>query len=199
VHGESSVREPLAALINAAGLCCEEFDSAEAFVSRPAPDAPHCLVMSVNLPDFASGDIQTRMATRCRRTPIIFVTDADAVPTTVRAMRPDALEFLTQPFDEAQLLYVVRKAITRSVDNRRREIARNQLDQRYQSLTPREREVMDLVVAGLQNKQVGRRLAIAEITVKVHRGRVMEKMIAASLADLVKMSIQLRFAADAAA
>jgi FixJ family two-component response regulator len=191
VDQDIRVRAALTALAGLEGLRCQVFESAEAFLSCPPPTAPQCLILDVNLPDFGAHELQTQMAVRCRGVPIIFMTDVDAVPTTVRAMKPDTLEFLARSFDEEALLIAVRKAVARSAADRRHELALDQLRQRYGSLTPREREVMHLVVAGLQNKQVARRLDVAEITVKVHRSRVMEKMRAASFADLVKMSVQL--------
>jgi FixJ family two-component response regulator len=199
VDQDLGVRAALTALAGLEGLRCLVFDSAETFLSCPSPAAPHCLVLDINLPGFGALALQAQMAVRCRGVPIIFMTEVDAVPTSVRAMKPDTLEFLARPFDEKVLLSAVRKAISRSAEDRQREAALRQLRQRYASLTPRETEVMHLVVTGLQNKQVARRLDVAEITVKVHRSRAMEKMRAASFADLVKMSVQLQSESEVAA
>ena len=191
VGQDASLRRTLMALADLTGLRCEAFESASAFLSRPGPAAPHCLILDTNLPDFCVREVQTLMAGCSRGVPIIFITDADAIPTTVRAMKPDELEFLAEPIDPEDLRVAVINAIARNAQRRLHEMALDELARRFDSLTPREREVMELVVAGLQNKQAARRLDIAEITVKVHRGRVMEKMGAATFADLVKMSVQL--------
>lgn len=192
VDQDISVRAALADLATAEGLRCEAFASAAAFLSCPSPAAPHCLILDINLPDFAARELQARMTARCRGVPIIFLAAADAIPTTVRAMKPDELEFLAKPIDPEHLRVAVTAAIARNAQRRLHERALGELGRRFDSLTPREREVMELAVEGLQNKQTARRLDIAEITVKVHRGRVMEKMGAATFADLVKMSVQLR-------
>jgi FixJ family two-component response regulator len=198
VDDDVSLRSSLAALAIVEGFRCEAFGSAAAFLSGPAPRAPHCMIIDINLRDFGVPELQNQMIARCRRSPIIFVAEAGAIPTTVRAMKPEALEFLAKPVDENQLRGAVRNAIAYSAERRRREMALDELRERYCTLSRREREVMGLVVAGLPNKQVARQLDVAEITVKVHRGRAMEKMAAASFADLVKMSLQLRPEANGA-
>ncbi|HLZ84743.1 MAG TPA: LuxR C-terminal-related transcriptional regulator [Caulobacteraceae bacterium] len=192
VDDDDSLRSSLARLVGVEGFRCEAFESAAAFLSQPAPMGPHCMIIDINLRDFGAPELQNAMIARCRRGPIIFVAEADAIPTTVRAMKPEALEFLAKPIDEDQLRCAVCNAIAYSAQRRRREMALDELHERYRTLSRREREVMGLVVAGLANKQVARRLDVAEITVKVHRGRAMEKMAAASFADLVRMSLQLR-------
>jgi FixJ family two-component response regulator len=192
VDDDPSVRAAFEALAEAEGLHCETFGSAEAFLTRPAAEGPQCVVLDIGRPEFVVLDLQTRMATRCRRSPIIFLAGCDEVLTAVQALRPDALEFLTKPLDDERLRDAVRNAIASSAEALRRQTALGALRECYATLTCREREVMELAVAGFQNKQAARRLGVAEITVKVHRGRVMEKMAAASFADLVKMSVELR-------
>jgi len=191
VDDDISVRESLEALIRVGGWRAEAFDSARAFLARPIQLVPSCLLLDVNLPDLNGLDLQQSVAAERAYMPIIFITGYGDVQTTVRAMKAGAVEFLTKPFDADTLLEAIRTAIERSREALADEAERRALLARYESLSPREREVMTLVVEGLLNKQVGSDLGISEITVKAHRGSVMRKMHATSLPDLVHMAARL--------
>ena len=191
VDDDVSVRRSLELLIDSAGWLSETFASAQEFLRRPRVVAPSCLVLDVSLPDINGLELQQRVATDRIGMPIIFISGYGDVPMTVRAMKAGAVEFLMKPFKDGVLLDAIQNAIGRSVTALRQESETQVLRSRCASLTPREREVMALVVSGLLNKQVGGELGISEITVKAHRGQVMRKMKAESLPDLVRMNARL--------
>ncbi len=191
VDDDVSVRESLELLIQSAGWRSETFDSAVPFLSRPHVAVPSCLILDVSLPDLDGLELQKRIADDRVDMPIIFITGYGDVPTTVRAMKAGALEFLTKPFVDDVLLSAIDHAIERSRAAAEFAATVRGLRERYASLTRREREVMALVVSGRLNKQVAAELAISEITVKAHRGKMMRKMRADSLADLVNMAATL--------
>lgn len=191
VDDDISVRESLEALIGFEGFRSETYASAEEFLARPRVHTPSCLVLDVSLPDLNGLDLQKLVATDRTDMPIIFITGHGDVPMSVQAMKGGAVEFLTKPIDDDALLKAIRYAIERSSAAIGDELEIRELRARYESLTPREREVMSLVVSGLLNKQVGLQLDISEITVKAHRGKVMQKMEADSLADMVRMAARL--------
>jgi FixJ family two-component response regulator len=191
VDDDISVRESLELLIENEGWHPALFESAEEFLTRLPTLVPSCLILDVNLPDLSGLDIQQRVTAEKSSTPIIFITGYGDIPTSVRAMKAGAAEFLTKPLDDGLVIQAIRDAVLRSQANLKREGAQRQLQERLDSLTKREREVMNLVVKGLMNKQVGFELDISEITVKAHRGRVMEKMHAVTFVDLVNMAGRL--------
>jgi FixJ family two-component response regulator len=191
VDDDVSVRESLESLIRSIGWQVETFASAQEFLSRPRALAPSCLVLDVTLPDLNGLDLQKRVAVDRIDMPIIFITGYGDVPMTVRAMKAGAVEFLTKPFVADVLLSAIHNAIERSRAALESEAGMQALRDSYAALSPREREVMALVVSGLLNKQVGGELGISEVTVKAHRGKVMQKMKAKSLADLVNMNARL--------
>src|SRR5258708_32699800 len=194
VDDDVSVRESLELLIRFEGWLPEIFASAQEFLSRPRVLVPSCLILDVSLPGLNGLDLQKRIAADRIDMPIIFITGYGDVPMTVKAMKAGAAEFLTKPFEDEVLLNAIRNAIERSRTALGDAAEIRALRSCYASLTIREREVMTLVVSGLLNKQVGSELGISEITVKAHRGKVMRKMNAGSLADLVTMAARLRIA-----
>jgi FixJ family two-component response regulator len=194
VDDDVSVRESLEALIRCAGCRPETFASALEFLARPRVDVPSCLVLDVSLPDLNGLDLQQRIAGERTDMPIIFITGYGDIPMTVQAMKAGAVEFLTKPFQDEVLLNAIQTAIERSRAAPGHDAERQAVRQGYASLTPREREVMTLVGSGLLNKQIASRLGTCEITVKGHRGQVMRKMKADSLADLVRMAAALNIA-----
>jgi FixJ family two-component response regulator len=191
VDDDISVRESLELLIRCEGWQPETFSSGQEFLTRPRVLVPNCLVLDFSLPGFNGLELQKRVAIERPEMPIIFITGFRDVPMTVQAMKAGAVEFLTKPFTEDALLSAIRAALERSRVALGREAQMRVLHDRYASLSSREREVMALVVSGLLNKQIGGELGISEITVKAHRGKVMQKMQANSLPDLVRMAAKL--------
>ena len=191
VDDDAAVRKSVERLLLSAGLRSEAFCSSQQFLARPRTSAPCCLVLDVNLPGLNGLDLQARLAVERREIATIFVTACRDVAITVRAMKAGALDFLTKPFNAGDLLRAVRDAIERSRARLDREAELQPLRQRYESLTPREQEVMALVVAGHLNREVAGELGITEMTVKAHRGRLMRKMRANSLPHLVDMVTRL--------
>jgi len=194
VDDDVSVRESLELLIRCKGWQPETFASAQEFLDYPRVLVPNCLVLDVSLPGLNGLDLQQLVAGDRTDMPIIFITGYGDVPMTVQAMKAGAVEFLTKPFNDDVLLNAIRAALERSRVALSLEAEMRVLRDRYASLSQRERQVMALVVCGLLNKQIGGELGISEITVKAHRGKVMQKMKADSLADLVKMAARLRLA-----
>ena len=191
VDDDASVRKALANLLSSVGLAVQTFGTAQEFLSSERPDAPGCLVLDVRLPGLSGLDVQRQLAEARIQLPIIFITGHGDIKMSVDAMKAGAVEFLTKPFREQVLLDAIQQAVERDRAAYAQRAALAELRGRYQSLTPREQEVMVLVVRGLMNKQAAGELGTTEATVKVHRARVMEKLRADSLADLIRMAEKL--------
>jgi len=192
VDDDEPMRQSLKNLIRSVGLRVEAFASAQEFLRSKLPDVPGCLVLDVRLPGLSGLDLQKQMADAGIEIPIIFITGHGDIPMTVRAMKAGAVEFLTKPFRDQDLLDAIRQALERDRTAREQRAEIAELRSRFDSLTPREREVMGLVVTGLLNKQIAGELGTSETTVKIHRHQVMEKMGAGSLAELVRMADRLK-------
>jgi FixJ family two-component response regulator len=191
IDDDPSIRNAITGLIRSVGMHVEAFASAQEFMTSNRPDAPACLVLDVRMPGVSGLDLQREMMVADIRIPIIFITGHGDIPMSVRAMKAGAMEFLTKPFRDQDLLDAISQAIERDRAHRSQYSEMAELRRRFKKLTPREKEVMELVVSGLLNKQIAARLNISEITVKLHRHQVMEKMEAESLAELVKISEKL--------
>jgi FixJ family two-component response regulator len=192
VDDDASIRDAVKSLLKSVGLRAEVFGSTEEFLAAARPQVPSCLVLDVRLPGMSGLEFQEQLEKTGIRIPIIFVTAHGDIPMTSRAMKAGAIEFLPKPFQKKELLEAIHQALDRDRTMREEEAGLSSLRARFDSLTEREREVMGLVVTGLMNKEVGAELGVTEITIKVHRGHVMQKMKAGSLADLVRMAEKLK-------
>jgi len=193
VDDDDSVRQAVARLIRSVGLEVMTFSSASEFLAGDHPDQPSCIVLDIRMPGLSGLDLQDELdKANLRSMPVIFITGHGSIPMSVRAMKAGAVDFLTKPFDDQDLLDAIRKALDKDVLTRRKQAERAVIAQRVARLTPRERQVFDFVVTGMLNKQVSARLGVSEKTVKVHRARVMQKMEVDSFAELVRLSESLK-------
>ena len=196
VDDDPLVRESLQDLLNSAGFTVRMFGSASEFIGSQRPDVPACLILDVELPDLSGLDLQAELVKSGTEIPIVFLTGRGDIPMSVRAMKAGAVEFLTKPFRKEPLCDAVRVALARDGEGRKQRAEILELRNRLETLTPRERQVLALVVTGLLNKQIAGELGTTDMTVKAHRGRVMRKMGAGSLADLVRMAEKLKISAE---
>ena len=188
IDDDKALRDSLTSLFRSVGLQVKAFGSANEFLEQPPPDTPSCLVLDVRLPGLSGLDFQSELAKANIHIPIVFMTGYGDIPMTVKAMKAGAVEFLIKPFRDQDLLDAVRLGIERDRDQREVDKAASDLRARFDSLTPREQQVISYVTSGLMNKQIAGQIGVSEITVKVHRGNIMRKMGAKSLADLVRMA-----------
>ena len=199
IDDDRLVRDSVADLLNSAGFTVQTFGSAAEFIAKltqgQRPDVPACLILDVELPDISGLDLQTELAQSGIELPIVFLTGHGDIPMSVRAMKAGAVGFLTKPFGKQELLDAIKEALVQDGEIRRQRSESFELEKRLETLTPRERQVLALVVTGLLNKQIAGELGTTEDTIKVHRGRVMSKMGAHSLADLVRMAAKLKISA----
>jgi FixJ family two-component response regulator len=193
VDDDASIRDALSSLVRSIGLIVETFSTAKEFLLQKRPEAPACLVLDVRLPGLSGLEVQRELVSANNQIPIIFITGHGDIPMSVRAIKAGAVEFLTKPFRDQDLLDAIQQAIKRDAAALEQRSRTQELRTRYETLTRREREVMGFVVQGLLNKQIAGELGTSEITVKIQRGKVMQKMQAKSVPDLVRISEQLRF------